>query len=448
MQQRRWVWLLVTVWALTRAGLGWATVNDDVGVYRDRAPAAHDITLYDFWSQQVAAGSRPYVDFALEYPPANLPLLTAPGTASTVTGRSYETSFVAMAVLVDGIALAGLLRLASRHGSWVGPATWVVLVPLLGPVALSRLDVVPAAAVVWAVVLARSHRWSGAGALLGLATGTKVFAGLLVPIWCVAVRGRPRARIVVGFVVCLVVPLLAFADVADALFDNVWRYHSGRGLAAEGTWGSLLFAEHVWGGVTATIELRSGAWEIIDPRVDVLKVVATLAVVVVAVHAALLARRHAARQDLAWLATLTASTIVLSVAVGNVLSPQYLIWCIGAVAAAAALGAPLRAPLALLAGAAVASHLLFPVLFWELLFEQTGISIIVLLVRNALLVACGWSLLQRVRVPGRSDPGVEEHQRVPAAARDRGPDPQREVEQADADDGARDERRHPAPHPV
>jgi len=66
--------LVATAWLLSRLALGWLTMNDDAGMYRDRAPAAHDITLYDFWSQQIAGGFRPYVDFALEYPPANLPL--------------------------------------------------------------------------------------------------------------------------------------------------------------------------------------------------------------------------------------------------------------------------------------------------------------------------------------------------------------------------------------
>lgn len=434
-------------WLLSRLVLGWVTVHDDAGIYRDRAPAAHDITLYDFWAEQVASGARPYVDFALEYPPANLPLLIGPGVGSTLTGRSYETTFVAMAVLVDGIALLGLLRLAASGGSWVGPAAWVGLVPILGPVALSRLDVVPAAAVVWAVVLARSRRWTGSGALVGLATGTKVFAGLLVPVWTLWAPRPARVRFVAGAAACVAMPLLAFADVPGALIDDVWQYHSGRGLAAESSWGSILLAEHVWSDATATVELRSGSWEIIDPRAGVLKTVATLMVAGIALHATLLARRDAGHADLAWLATLTASTVVLSVALGNVLSPQYLVWCIGAVSAAAALGVPLRAPLALLAGASAASHLVFPLLFWELLFDQTAMSTGMLLIRNGFLVACGYSLLQRARA-GRSDPGVEQQQRLPAPAGDRGTDPQRQVDEPGADDGDRDERREPAPHPV
>lgn len=447
MWRRRWLWGLLAAWVATRVGLGWVTVHDDAGIYRDRAPAAHDITLYEFWSEQVASGSRPYVDFALEYPPANLPLLIGPGVSSRLTGRSYETTFVAMAVLVDGVALLGLLRLAATGGSWVGPAAWVGLVPTLGPVALSRLDVVPAAAVVWAVVLARSRRWAGSGALVGLATGTKVFAGLLVPLWTLWAPRPARVRFAAGVAACVAAPLLVFADVPGALIDNIWLYHSGRGLAAESSWGSILLAEHVWSDTTATIELRSGSWEIIDPRAGVLKTVATLTVAGIALHATLLARRGGGQRELVRLAMLTASTVVLSVAVGNVLSPQYLVWCIGAVAAAAALGVPLRAPLALLAGACAASHLVFPLLFWELLFDQTAMSTGILVIRNGLLLACGCSLLQRARA-GRSDPGVEQQQRLPAPAGHRGADPQRQVHEPDADDGDRERRREPAPHPA
>lgn len=440
--------LVATAWLLSRLALGWLTMNDDAGMYRDRAPAAHDITLYDFWSQQIAGGFRPYVDFALEYPPANLPLLTAPRTAATITGVSYETAFVTLAILVDGLALLGLLRLAATGGSWTGPAAWVAVVPLLGPVALSRLDVVPAAALVWAVVLARSRRWARAGVLLGVASGTKVFAGLLVPAWILSAR-RPL-RFALGFAACMAVPLVLFADVADALVDDVWQYHSGRGVAAESTWGSVLLAEHVWSGTTATIELRSGSWEIVDPRAPVLKVVATLAVVGVTLYAAALAGRRRAERDLPWLATLSAAIVVLSVAVGNVLSPQYVVWCVGAVAAAAALGVPLRAPLVLLTGAAAASHAVFPLLFWDLLFEQTTVATAILVLRNALLVACGCSLLQRVRThsdPGvtHSDPGVEQQQVVPALPGDGGTDPERQVQDPHDDDRRWDDRGEPAP---
>lgn len=436
--------MIATAWLLSRLGLAWVTVHDDIGPYRDRAPAAHDVVLYDFWAQQVADGFRPYVDFALEYPPANVPLLTGPRTAATLADTSYETSFVAMMALVDGLALVGLLVLARRSGGWVGPAAWVTLVPLLGPVALSRLDVVPAAALIWAIVLARSRRWAGAGALLGVAAGTKVFAGLLLPMW--ASSTKRWLAFAGGAAACLAVPLLPFFDVPGALVDNVWRYHSGRGLAAESSWGSVLLAENVWGGSTATIQLRSGSWEIIDPRAPILKTVATLAVVGVAVHATVLARRHGRRLGIAWLATLSSSTVMLSVALGNVLSPQYLVWCAGTVAAAVALGARLRAPLVLLAGAAAASHLLFPVLFWDVLFEQTAVSTTVLVVRNGLLAACGWSLL-RAALAGRSDPGVEQHQLLPAAAGDGRTDPQRQVDEGDGDDRHRDDRREPAPQP-
>ena len=95
----------------------------------------------------------------MEYPPGAIPIMMVP---RYVALASYRTEFVIFMVLFDAIGLYGLVRLASRTGSWWGAATWFLLVPALGPVAYTRLDIVVAVVFVWTIKSAREYsavRW-------------------------------------------------------------------------------------------------------------------------------------------------------------------------------------------------------------------------------------------------------------------------------------------------
>lgn len=426
MHHRRVLVALVIAWACTRAIVGWYTVHDDTGPYEGKTPAASDIALYDFWAQQAATGARPYVEFDFGYPPADLALLAGPRELATYTGASFETVYVWLMLATDAVAMAGLGWLVLRGGNWWGAAAWVAFVPALGPVAYSRFDLVPAAALIWAIALAREGRWMRSGVSLAIAAGTKVFAGLLLPAWVFLVR-RP-IRFCVGFAAALLVPLLPFVDVPGSLFDNVVSAHGTRGVAVESTWGSLLLLGERLSGGRATIELRSGAWEIIDDSGSLLRNVSTLLVLGVAVHAGVIARRHRDAPLVPRLAVITASTVVLSVALGSILSAQYLLWCIAAVVVALAVGADVHWPTALVGTAAVATHAVYPFRFFDIIGGQGLPDVALLIARNALLLAAGALLLRQAiapadtgpgSAPAGSDPAVEEDEPVPVLPGDR-----------------------------
>ena len=413
------VLLLLVVWVISRAGLGWLTDAGEVGPYRGRAPAAHDIVLYDFWADRLGQDQRPYEDFGFEYPPANVVPIVAPQTVAAMGGWSYRPVFVASCVAVDALVLVGLLRLARRR-SLLGATAWVVGIPLLGPVVFSRLDLIPAAAIVWLVSAAMRGRWGRAGAALGVAIGTKVFAGLVLPVTALL---SPRRGVTIAAAAALVaIPFLPFLDIPDNLYDSLWGYHSRRGTEVGSIWSSLILLQgHAWGEFPK-VELRSGGWEVVSSLSSSLKLLATLAVAAVTVDAAILASRRP-RGDVRSLALLCASTITLTVALGNVVSPQYLVWCLAAMAAAATIvGDQLRWPVGLMLVACGLTHLIFPIYFWDLLFYQRVFPVVLTLVRDLLLIASGVLVLRvlgpRRAVPAGSEPAVEQQELVPAIPRD------------------------------
>ena len=86
-----------------------------------------------------------------------------------------------MSVAFDALGLLAVYRLARRRGSWWGVVAWLALLPLLGPVSYTRLDMAVAACLAWALERIEAGRWTTGGAVLGLGTAIKITPGLLLP---------------------------------------------------------------------------------------------------------------------------------------------------------------------------------------------------------------------------------------------------------------------------
>jgi hypothetical protein len=96
-----------------------------------------------------------------------------------------------------------------------------------------------------------------------------------------------------------------------------------------------------------------------------------------------------------------AATLCLYVALGKVLSPQYLIWLIPVVATVPRRIAPLAIPW--LAGVLLLTEAYFPARYFDLADRlDTGVTTIVLL-RNVVLLGLALYLVWRAAVPSASD---------------------------------------------
>ena len=193
--------------------------------------------------------------------------------------------------------------------------------------------------------------------------------------------GRETALCLGAFAVVLALVLLPFAVVApDGVVDSVER-QLGRPLQIESLGASVLLAGHQLGLYDPSVVSSYGSQNLAGPLPDTLATAQTVlqAAALVAVWI-LFARGPATPLRLV---VACAASIVVFVAFGKVLSPQFMIWLFRS-SRSWPDGFGLAAG-GLLAAALVTTHLWFPTRYWDLVdLEPVGW---LALVRNVLLVA-------------------------------------------------------------
>jgi hypothetical protein len=395
--------LLAAFFVATRLAGAW--LADHPQHYGSRPfTATGDVRIYERWATEISRDDRAaYGEVRIEYPPGSLPFILAP--LAGTDGDEYRPRFVALMVLVDAAGLVGLMVIGRRAGSWWGPWAWTLLVPLLGPVAYLRLDLVPAVATIWALERAHAGGWWGVGGFLGFGALAKVYPGLLLPAAVVS-RGGWRWRPLVAAAAVVVVGVLPYAGSVNGLWESVVGYHSERGVQVESTWGAvLLIAGHL--DRPAEVVFDHGAFHLAGSGGSALKTVSLALSVAVVVAGAALARKRVEAGSSTQLVTVMTGTLALLLVVGTVFSPQFMLWLSALAAVAACLAGPaFRVPLGLIAIANLLSQMLFPFRYAALLANDTG-PLALLVVRNALVAAVGLVALAKVwsrQVGGQSNP--------------------------------------------
>lgn len=382
MGSRRWTVVIVVVFAVTRIAAGYVTANPGTFDKGDINPS-FEISNYELVAKRInEKGERPYADFRLEYPPGEIPFLLV---LEKVQPFDFKVEYIGLCILADAIGLLAIHRLARRTGSWWGVWAWLVLMPLLGPVAYSRTDIFVALALAWTVERAAAGRWGAAGAWLGFGAVMKVTPILLLPVLFLVAERRPR--VVAGCATVLLAFVLPFTGALTPLYDDVIRYHSDRGVQIESVAGSLLYGwRHLTGDVTKPA-FRFGGWEVVQGSVGLIKQASTALVGTILAGSAWLAARRTRRGDVGAMALLFAVTMLALVAASKVFSPQYMVWVVGAVALGSTFAPrPLRVPAALVALAVPLTFAAFPFLFFELVRQQ-GDAIAVTVARNVSVLA-------------------------------------------------------------
>jgi hypothetical protein len=387
---RRTVVFLVVTFAVTRVAGAWLADNPDV--YRGGVSPVGDPTLYRFWATQVIEErARPYMDVRIEYPPGSLPFILGPGL---VSGVSYRTALIALMVAVDIFGLIGVLRIARRRGAMLGPWLWTVLVPLLGPIAYLRLDLVPAVATVWALERASSRGWFGVGAWLGFGTLSKLYPALLLPIGYLASSGR--RRLIAGTALLVVLPLIPFVTSPRGLFQGVVGYHLERGIEVESLWGLILLTASRL-GYPIEFRLDFQSLDLVSSMSSILELAAAALGLFGVLAGTWLMARLSPRDRERHLSALMFATLTTVVAVTTVLSPQFILWLIALGAAAACYSdSPVRRIVLLLAPISLLTQAIYPFLFDRLAAGET-LPIVLLGMRNLLLLATGVGAFVLVR---------------------------------------------------
>lgn len=384
---RRRLVLILGAFVLTRLALAWLAYHPKHygGQMPGDLPYAHwaDLILEDHLV--------PYADFRLEYPPGSLPFMIAPRFAPWV---QYRTAFTAMMAALDAVGLLALLRMSRRSGSTLGPWLWIVLVPLLGPIAYLRLDMIPAVATIWGAERISARGWFGAGAWLGFGAVSKLYPAALLP--ATSAAASRRVRLSAGVALAVGLGVLPFIQSSGNLLSNVVGFHLERGIEVESTWSSLLLLAGRFGHpIEFTFDF--GSLNVTSPLAQQLKVVASLLAVGVVMAGALLALRLRKLERSRGLVEILFATSLLLLAVGTVLSPQFVLWPIALGAAAVCWrGSSVLVPAALLAPIAILTQLIFPFYIGGLVQGSTT-SLVILAARNLLLLATGIMALLAAR---------------------------------------------------
>jgi hypothetical protein len=379
-------WFLLAAFLVTRlVAVYLADHPDEYGTPNTRIVG--DVQIYEGWANQIIdEGRAPYSEVAIEYPPAVIPVALAPKVGPD---DSYRLLFVLLMLAIDAAGLAGLIALARRRGSMLGPWLWVAGVVLVGPILYLRLDLIPAVATIWAFERISAGSPGAAGGWLGLGVAAKIYPGLLLPI--VALSARRKLAVVAGAVVVVLAVAAPFVRSLEPLFSNVLGYHADRGLQIESTWGSsLLLAGHF--GYDAAIEYTFGAFHVasalspgLNNVADVLSLLALAAGVAFAIKAA-------PREDDSAGAEISFATLASILAVGTVFSPQFMVWLLAlAAVVACSNGSALSVPAVALLPLCALTQLIYPFNYDALIFREDGelITQLLILARNAGVLAIG-----------------------------------------------------------
>jgi hypothetical protein len=368
-----------------------------------------DTPVYERYGAAMRDGEVPYRDFRPEYPPAALPAFLMPALLQQEPGHDGFARAFAALMAACGVATVALMAVAlhvlgassGRVGAALGFAAVSPL--LLGSVVLSRYDLWPAAlaAGALAAVLAGRERL-GAG-VLGLAVAAKLYPAVLLPLvvaWVWRRDGRRAALVVagvsLGVVAACFVPFALLAP--DGVGASLWRQLS-RPLQIESLGAAAAIVLHNFGAVEVEMVGSHGSQNLAGTPGQAVGLLHTVAqgVALLGVWVAF-ARGEANRERLVRYAALA---VVVFVALGKVLSPQFLIWLVPLVPLVG--GRRGLAASALLALALVLTQLWFPFRYWDYAREfDAGVAWLVLardLVLVALAGVLAWPSGDRSRAP-------------------------------------------------
>ncbi|MEP6893017.1 MAG: glycosyltransferase 87 family protein [Gaiellaceae bacterium] len=350
-----------------------------------------DVPVYQRYGDAMERGSVPYRGFRPEYPPGALAAFVVPSLASTGAvgyARAFGVELALLGAACVVFTFLSLRSLGATGGRLVAGVALPAAAPLLlGPLVLTRFDLYPAALVAAALAAFVAGRDRLGGGVLGAAVAVKLFPAVLIPLavaWTWRRRGRREALVVLaicaGVAAAIFLPFVAIAP--DGVGWSLWR-QVGRPLQIESFGAAILLALHQF-GMPLGWGSSHGSQNLTGTTAAVASVVTS-----VAQAAALLwiwtryARRAVTTSDAFVCAC--AAALVAFVALGKVLSPQFLIWLLVGVAL---VGARRTWPaLALLVLACALTRGWFPDRYWHLVRAFDPLASWLVVARDAALLA-------------------------------------------------------------
>ena len=268
-----------------------------------------------------------------EYPTPVVWILWLPYGASLGNRVGYLVAFIIFMLALDALFTYALWRSAGRrHDTAID--FWLIFVPLIGPLSYLRFDMLPAVLAGGALLAARHKPWV-TGALTGLGAAIKLWPALLIGAFTSYRADRRPAGIafvVVGFGLALI--SLIFGGWLRLISPLTWQ--SDRGLQIESIWATPLMLARAVKPDYWTVDMsRYQAYEIFGSGVEVwvmISNIATLFGLALIILLTIRAFRYDGSTRVAIGFVIVAIVAIMTIT-NKTLSPQYLLWLGGPMAA-------------------------------------------------------------------------------------------------------------------
>ena len=361
-----------------------------------------DVHLYAQWSAAFWHGSLPYRDWNLEYPPGALLVAILPHPSAA----AFHFEFLAAALAADAVGLV-LLR---RTGRRVGAALWVFAALLLGPIFLTRLDIFVGVALVGAIVGLESKRYVLATVLVTFAGLLKLWPVLLLVFVFVAAPKPARRRVLAAVAATIgtfVLPVLAYGGSFRALAWTL-RFQQERGLEIESVPAGMYYLRHLFGG-SLVARPEYGTYQLVAGHTAAVQTGCFVVMIGMLGMVAWRFRNHLV-PDCAGDFTLVCVAVLLLTS--KVLSPQYLVWAVAALAVSLDKSPAKKSLIVWSSGAMLLTQVLYPFAYFGLVRGSLPAAVSSVLHAVALVgfasVACRLGAAS-----GRTQPALTEQHHLP-----------------------------------
>ena len=362
-------------------------------------PGIVDTPVYKRYGDRIENGDVPYRDFAVEYPPlAILPFAVPSLVTSSQDG--YDAVFQALMIFAfAGCSLLIVVSLGALGTATVRIAGSVVAfwvgIALLGPFLMTRFDLFAALMTLAATAAILYRRETLGPVVLGLAIATKIYPAVLVPLLVVRAARRGRNAALRALLLPLATAALVYLPFVLAspagVARSVWR-QADRPLQIESLGSGILLALHHAAGMPLGWASGAGSQNLTGTVSAVTAGLTTLALVAALLLVWLRFARGDVESDERFV-RYAAAAIVAFVALGKVLSPQFLVWALAAVVLVQ--GARGTLATALMLVACGLTRWWFPSMYWDLVKQFDPEATWLVLLRDLVLLAVLATLVAR-----------------------------------------------------
>ena len=396
MQSVVWI-LLYELFGVVRVGYSFFDLSDIIGTY-------YPYAVY------LSRGMVAFRDFFIEYPPLFVPLLAAAGNPNPQDAFVVRFAVVMVLFMIAAGVATSLAAMDSRSiwRPYIVASIFSALVLALGVISVNRYDAAVAFVLALALLFMVRSDWELAGIALGVGFALKITPAMLLPVVLLIAPIRRAVRAFLGFTVTAIVPFLwviALGGSSAASLNQMLAYHLSRPLEIESVLATPLWISHLVGTSSFSVGQAAGSQVIQTASADTIAK-ASLYILAGALGATfwlVWRRRRAILAEPRFILMASLATMLASLVGSKVLSPQYFVWIIPAVALVAVDRKVLGA---ILGAALVLTQVLFPANYWAFADSQLPGPIMLVIVRNVLVVvAFGlslwhlWSLPEHAEAP-------------------------------------------------